>query len=285
MTVNTTSNQSLTDDFHPLLSYIRRERFPHIFCSACGIGIALNSFATALQTLQFDMNNLVVVSGIGCTGRASGYFAADGFHTTHGRAIAFATGVKVANPQLKPVVISGDGDLFAIGGNHFIHAARRNVDMLVLCINNFNYGMTGGQMGPTTPDQARTVTSPYGNIEHPFNLVSVAAASGAVYVARWTALHARRLTKSIEKALQKKGFTFIEVISPCPTLYDRYNRHGEGLDVMKLYREISVIRNFTDPMKAEIDYRTRIVLGEFVDEEKPEFTDLLAQQAEEIQKR
>ncbi len=285
MTVNATNNHTLAGEPHPLLSYIRRERFPHIFCSACGIGIVLNAFATALHTLQFDMNNLVVVSGIGCTGRASGYFAADGFHTTHGRAIAFATGVKVANPQLKPVVISGDGDLFAIGGNHFIHAARRNVDMLVMCINNFNYGMTGGQMGPTTPDQARTVTSPYGNIEHPFNLVSVAAASGAVYVARWTALHARRLTKSIEKALQKKGFTFIEIVSPCPTLYDRYNRHGEGLDVMKLYREISVIRNFTDPMKAEIDYRTRIVLGEFVDEEKPEFSDLLAQQADTVQKR
>ena len=270
---------------HPILNYIRRDRLPHIYCSACGIGTVLGAFANALRELEFDMDRLVVVSGIGCTGRASGYFEADGFHTTHGRAIAFATGVKVANPQLKPVVISGDGDLFAIGGNHFIHAARRNVDMLVLCINNFNYGMTGGQMGPTTPDSAITVTSPYGNIEHPFNLVSVAAASGAIYVARWTALHARRLTKSIEKALQKTGFTFIEVISPCPTLYDRYNRHGTGLEVMKLYRDISVIRNFTDPMKAEINYRTRIVCGEFVDTEKPEFTALLANQVEELQKR
>ena len=270
---------------HPIFNYIRRDRLPHIYCSACGIGTVLGAFANALRELEFDMDRLVVVSGIGCTGRASGYFEADGFHTTHGRAIAFATGVKVANPQLKPVVISGDGDLFAIGGNHFIHAARRNVDMLVLCINNFNYGMTGGQMGPTTPDSAITVTSPYGNIEHPFNLVSVAAASGAIYVARWTALHARRLTKSIEKALQKTGFTFIEVISPCPTLYDRYNRHGTGLEVMKLYRDISVIRNFTDPMKAEIDYRTRIVCGEFVDTEKPEFTTLLANQVEELQKR
>ena len=230
------------------------------------------------------MDNMVIISGIGCTGRASGYFAADSYHTTHGRAIAFATGVKVANPKLKPVVISGDGDLFAIGGNHFIHAARRNVDMLVLCVNNFNYGMTGGQMGPTTPVSAITVTSPDGNIEHPFNLVSVAAASGAVFVARWTALHARRLTKSIEKALQKKGFTFIEVVSPCPTLYDRYNRHGTGLEVMKKYREISVIRNFSDPMQAEIDYRTRIVCGEFVDSEKPEFSDLLEEHGKKLQK-
>ncbi|MFX1300136.1 MAG: thiamine pyrophosphate-dependent enzyme [Promethearchaeota archaeon] len=281
----TTTPQISTTEEHPILQYIRRDRLPHIFCSACGIGTVLQAFASALHSLNYDMDRLVIVSGIGCTGRASGYFEADGYHTTHGRAIAFATGVKVANPKLKPVVISGDGDLFAIGGNHFIHAARRNVDMLVLCVNNFNYGMTGGQMGPTTPVSAITVTSPDGNIEHPFNLVSVAAASGAIYVARWTALHARRLAKSIEKAIQKKGFTFIEVVAPCPTLYDRYNRYGSGLDVMKKYREISVIRNFTDPMKAEIDYRTRIVCGEFVDSEKPEFADLLGKHAEKLQKR
>lgn len=281
----TTTPRTATTEEHPILQYIRRDRLPHIFCSACGIGTVLQAFASALHSLDYDMDRLVIVSGIGCTGRASGYFEADGYHTTHGRALAFATGVKVANPNLKPVVISGDGDLFAIGGNHFIHAARRNVDMLVLCVNNFNYGMTGGQMGPTTPVSAITVTSPDGNIEHPFNLVSVAAASGAIYVARWTALHARRLAKSIEKAIQKKGFTFIEVVAPCPTLYDRYNRYGSGLDVMKRYREISVIRNFTDPMKAEIDYRTRIVCGEFVDSEKPEFTDLLAEHAEKLQKR
>ena len=280
----TETSQTPTTDEHPILQYIRRDRLPHIFCSACGIGTVLQSFASALRSLNYDMDNMVIISGIGCTGRASGYFAADSYHTTHGRAIAFATGVKVANPKLKPVVISGDGDLFAIGGNHFIHAARRNVDMLVLCVNNFNYGMTGGQMGPTTPDSAITVTSPDGNIEHPFNLVSVAAASGAIYVARWTALHARRLAKSIEKALQKKGFTFIEVVSPCPTLYDRYNRHGTGLEVMKKYREISVIRNFSDPMQAEIDYRTRIVCGEFIDTEKPEFSDLLEEHTKKLQK-
>lgn len=280
----TETSRTPTIEEHPILEYIRRDRLPHIFCSACGIGTVLQSFASALRGLNYDMDNMVIISGIGCTGRASGYFAADSYHTTHGRAIAFATGVKVANPKLKPVVISGDGDLFAIGGNHFIHAARRNVDMLVLCVNNFNYGMTGGQMGPTTPDSAITVTSPDGNIEHPFNLVSVAAASGAIFVARWTALHARRLTKSIEKALQKKGFTFIEVVSPCPTLYDRYNRHGTGLEVMKKYREISVIRNFSDPMQAEIDYRTRIVCGEFVDTDKPEFSDLLEAHAKTLQK-
>lgn len=282
MTVNTTDVKT---EIHPIMPYIRKDRLPHIFCSACGIGTVLNAFAAALHNLEYDIDRLVLVSGIGCTGRASGYFEMDGFHTTHGRAIAFATGVKVANPKLKPVIISGDGDLFAIGGNHFIHAARRNVDMMVLCVNNFNYGMTGGQMGPTTPDSAITVTSPDGNIEHPFNLVSLAAASGAIYVARWTSLHARRLAKSIEKAIQKKGFTFIEVVSPCPTLYDRYNRHGTGLDVMKLYREISVIRNFTDPMKAELDYRTRIVCGEFIDTEKPELSDLFQEHEEKLSQR
>ncbi|GAG64277.1 unnamed protein product, partial [marine sediment metagenome] len=140
----------------------------------------MTSFVHALSDLNFDMDRLVVVSGIGCTGRLSGYFLCDGFHTTHGRAIPFATGVKVANPKLKLVVLSGDGDLFAIGGNHFIHAARRNIDMLVICNNNYTFGMTGGQVGPTSPSNAHLTTSPYGNIEQPFNLVHLAAASGAV---------------------------------------------------------------------------------------------------------
>ena len=280
-----TTHPKASQEEHPITKYVRKDRIPHIYCPACGIGIVLTAFATALDNLQYDMDKVTIVSGIGCTGRASGYFEADGFHTTHGRPIAFATGVKVANPELKPVVISGDGDLFAIGGNHFIHAARRNVDMLVLCINNFMYGMTGGQQGPTTPTGAITSTTRYGNIENPFNLISLAASAGAVYVARWTVLHARRLAKSIEKALQKDGFTFVEAISPCPTLYDRHNRFGSGLDVMQRYKEISVIRNFSDPMKAEIDYTSRIVCGEFVDEEKPEFTQRLAELEARLQKR
>ena len=151
----------MTNDlFHPLEKYVRGDRLPHIFCSGCGIGILLSSFARALQKTQTDLDKLVMVSGIGCIGRASGYYNADGFHTTHGRAIPFAIGVKVAKPDLNVVVMSGDGDLFAIGGNHFIHAARRNVDMLVICANNYNYGMTGGQFGPTTPTFARTMTTP-----------------------------------------------------------------------------------------------------------------------------
>ena len=269
---------------HPLAKYLRMDRIPHIWCEGCGNGIILNCFIRALDELKIDLDKLVVVSGIGCMGRAAGYLNCDSFHTTHGRAIALATGIKLANPELKVVVLSGDGDLFAIGGNHFIHAARRNIDITVICANNFNYGMTGGQHGPTTPLDARTTTTPYGNIEHPFNLVHLAAAAGAVYVARWTALHVRRLTKSMEKALQKKGFTFIEVISPCPEIYGRYNKLGTALDMMKMYREISEIKHGCDPAKAEVSPK-RIVVGEFVDLEKPTFEELVMQQIADVKKR
>jgi len=191
----------------------------------------------------------------------------DSFHTTHGRAIAFATGVKLANPELDVVVISGDGDLFAIGGNHFIHAARRNIGIKVICANNFNYGMTGGQQGPTTPAEAYTTTTPYGNIEPSFNLVHLATASGATYVARWTTLHVRRLTQSIKRMMQKEGFCFIEVVSPCPEIFGRRNKMKTGLEMMEWFRRASVVENFSDPSKADITPE-RIVVGEFVNIEK-----------------
>jgi len=259
---------------HPLEEYTRKGMIPHIWCAGCGNGIILTAFLKAVKELNLDMNKLVVVSGIGCIGRIAGYINVDAFHTTHGRAIAFALGVKLAKPELKTVVISGDGDLFAIGGNHFIHAARRNVDMTVICSNNFNYGMTGGQLGPTTPLKAYSTTSPYGNIEHPFNLVYLAAAAGAVYVARWTAVHPRRLKESIKKALTKKGFTFIEVISPCPTEYGRRNRMRDPVEYMRWLKSVSEIRHFIDPREAEIS-SDRIIVGEFVDIEKPEYTEML----------
>jgi 2-oxoglutarate ferredoxin oxidoreductase subunit beta len=257
---------------------------PHIWCEGCGNGILLNSFLGALDELELDLDKIVVVSGIGCIGRAAGYIKVDSFHTTHGRAIPFATGVKLANPALTVVVISGDGDLFAIGGNHFIHAARRNIDLKVICANNFNYGMTGGQYGPTTPLQSWTTTTPYGNIEHPFNLVHLAAASGAVYVARWTTLHVRRLKASIEKALQKEGFSLIEVISPCPELYSRYNKLGTALDVMKAYQQVSQVQHGYDPAKAEVT-RDQIIVGEFVDLEKPSYGRLLRGMTANVQEK
>ena len=274
----------LTEPVHPLDKYTRKGMIPHIWCPGCGNGIVLNAFLSALHELDFDMDKLVVVSGIGCIGRIAGYINADAFHTTHGRAIPFAFGVKVVRPDLEVVVISGDGDLFAIGGNHFIHAARRNVDMLVICVNNFNYGMTGGQVGPTTPLEAYTTTTPYENIEHPFNLVQLAAAAGAVYVARWTAVHPRRLKECIKKALGKKGFRFIEVISPCPEEFGRRNRLRDAVAFMKELREKSVPARRKDPSEAYIGW-DKIVVGEFVDIEKPEYTELLWAQIRAVQEK
>jgi 2-oxoglutarate ferredoxin oxidoreductase subunit beta len=257
---------------------------PHIWCPGCGNGVVLNSFVHALDELQTDLDKLVVISGIGCIGRTAGYTNTDSFHTTHGRSLAFASGVKLANPELEVVVVSGDGDLFAIGGNHFIHAARRNMGIKVICANNFNYGMTGGQQGPTTPLDSITTTSPYGNIEHPFNLVHLAAASGAVYVARWTTLHVRRLTQSIKKAMQKEGFCFIEVISACPEIFGRYNKMRSGLEIMEWFKRASVLENFSDPSKADITPE-RIAVGEFVDIEKLSYEKLLHEKISKINEK
>ncbi len=259
---------------HPMDDLLRGERLPHIWCQGCGIGTAVSCFISALLRSGLDLDKVAVVSGIGCTGRVAGYIRLDSFHTTHGRAIPFATGLKLANPELKVVVFSGDGDLVAIGGNHFIHAARRNMDLTVICVNNFNYGMTGGQMGPTTPTKARTSTSRQGNLEHPFNVPYLAAAGGATYVARWTVLHARRLERSIHKALLKPGFTVVEAISPCPTLYGRWNRKAYGSDMFEYYRQKSVIRHNAQPWEVDIDLAGEIICGEFVDIERPTFQDM-----------
>jgi 2-oxoglutarate ferredoxin oxidoreductase subunit beta len=269
---------------HPLSKYLRDAMMPHIWCTGCGNGVILNCFVQAVHELEMDMDKLVVVSGIGCIGRAAGYTNADSFHTTHGRPLAFATGAKLANPELNVVVISGDGDLFAIGGNHFIHAARRNVGIKVICANNFNYGMTGGQQGPTTPIAALTPTTPYGNIEHPFNLVHLAAASGATYVARWTTLHVRRLTQSIKRILQKEGFSFIEVVSPCPEIFGRRNKLRTGLDMMDWFKRVSVVENFSDPSKADITSH-RIVVGEFVNIEKVSYEKFLHEKISQINEK
>ncbi len=277
-----------TGERHPFDALLREDRIPHIWCPGCGLGVALTCFLSALLQTDFDLDKVAVVSGIGCSGRVAGYVRLDSFHTTHGRAIPFATGLKLANPELKVVVFSGDGDLIAIGGNHFIHAARRNLDMTVICVNNLNYGMTGGQVAPTTPVAARTTTSPYGNYEPPFNLPYLAAASGAIYVSRWTTLQVRQLERSILEALNKRGFTFVEIISPCPTLYGRANRLGSGLDMMRYFREKSVIRHGADPREADIYFGGPIVVGNFVNLDRPsylEFRDWLWQESHYGQKR
>ncbi|MCE5241870.1 MAG: thiamine pyrophosphate-dependent enzyme, partial [Desulfobacteraceae bacterium] len=193
-------------------------------------------------------------------------------HTTHGRAIPFATGMKLANPELNVIVFSGDGDLFAIGGNHFIHAARRNIDLTVICVNNLNYGMTGGQAAATTPNMAKTTTTPRGNPEQPFNLPLLAYASGATYVARWTILHTRDLTKSIEEALTRRGFSFIEVLAPCPTGYGRRNRE-KPLDSLKIYQERTIIKNGAHPADVVLDSTRGITLGNFINRDGLTYTE------------
>lgn len=263
---------------HPIDSLLRMDRIPHIWCPGCGIGTTVNCFAEALKTSGLDLKKVSIVSGIGCTGRVAGYLNLDSFHTTHGRAIPFATGLKLGNPNLKVVVYSGDGDLISIGGNHFIHAARRNMDMTVICVNNFTYAMTGGQVAPTTPQSAIVTTAPYGNFEETFNLPFLAESCGAVYVARWTAYHVRHLQKSIKEALLKKGFSFIEILTPCPTLYSRRNRLGDGLDQMIYYKENSEIRNNADTRTVGINFQGKIIIGKFIDRERPTYLEAMNEQ-------
>ena len=262
-------NDNLNIENRSIERHLRQDRLPHIWCSGCGIGIAVDCFLRAIDHDNIDPDKISVVSGIGCTGRVAGYVKLDSFHTTHGRAIPFATGLVLGNSELNVVVFSGDGDLVAIGGNHLIHAARRNIDMTVICVNNFNYGMTGGQVGPTAPFEARTTTTPYGNFEPPFNLPYLVSASGASYVARWTVLHARQLEGAIVEAMTKPGFSFIEVISPCPIVYGRMNKEPKGLDSMHYYQERSIIRNGADPKDADIELNGPILVGKFVDIERP----------------
>ena len=284
---------------HPMDHLLRGERLPHIWCQGCGLGTTLTTFIGALQWLQehhsWDLDKVSVVSGIGCTGRVAGYIRLDSFHTTHGRAVPFATGLKVANPQLKVVVFSGDGDIAGIGGNHFIHAARRNLDITVICVNNFNYGMTGGQVGPTTPHGARAVTTQYGNFEYPFNLPYLAAAAGASFMARWTVLHARRLEWTLRQAMLHPGFSFVEIIAPCSTAYARWNPEGHGLDpehlrrrgleVMKHYQNVGKISPETHPKDANVKVDangliTEIVEGKFLDAPKPDLQNAIDAMAE-----
>jgi 2-oxoglutarate ferredoxin oxidoreductase subunit beta len=262
------TKQSKKQAVHPLEDLVRTDRIPHIWCPGCGIGSVFASCLTAIKNTGIDYRKFAMVSGIGCSGRGAGYINIDSFHTTHGRAIPFATGIKMANPDINVIVFSGDGDLFAIGGNHFIHAARRNMDITVICINNLIYGMTGGQVAATTPYLAKSSTTAAGNPETPFNLPLMAYASGATYIARWTMLHTRDLTESIEDAIHKKGFSFVEVLSPCPINYGRRNRET-SIETLKKYNENTIIKNGANPLELEIDFGKGVVLGKFLDIDKP----------------
>ena len=252
---------------HPLDTLIRADRMPHIWCPGCGIGIVMRCFAKAILEAGIPVENHIVVSGIGCSGRVAGYMDLDSYHTTHGRPIPFATGLKLANAELMVTVFSGDGDLAAIGGNHLIHAARRNIDIKVVCVNNFNYGMTGGQFGPTTPCGAFSTTTPHGNPELPFNLPYLMAAAGASFVSRWTTIHARQIQEDILYGFAKPGFTFMEVLSPCPIGFGKSNNINEGLDEMMLYRERCVVDPDVPMDQLDIDLREDqpIYVGRMID--------------------
>lgn len=213
---------------------------PTVFCSGCGGGIVLNAFARAVDELNIEQKEILIAAGIGCSSWVpSPYFKSDILHTPHGRAIAYATGVKLANQKLNIIIFTGDGDCAAIGGNHLIHAARRNIDFTILCINNFVYGMTGRQVAPTTPLNCYTTTTPHGNKENPFDLCMLVKSAGATYVARWTTYHVRELIKSIKEAIINKGFSFIEIISQCPTYYGRKNNFRTASEMLMWFRDNS----------------------------------------------
>lgn len=259
---------------HPLDSVIRSDRMPHIWCPGCGIGIVMRCYGQAILESGIDIRQHVVVSGIGCSGRVAGYMAIDSYHTTHGRALPFATGLKLAKPGLAVTVFSGDGDLAAIGGNHLIHAARRNVDINVICVNNFTYGMTGGQVAPTTPFGARATTAPFGNPELPFNLPHLLMAAGANYVSRWTSLHVRQVKEEILTMFKKPGFSFIEVLSPCPVGFGKLNQIDGGLDEMTLYRDrCEMVNDQIQDRDLVIDLREErpIYIGNIVNRDQPAY--------------
>ena len=254
--------------------YIEEKMYPSIFCVGCGNGNVLNYALRGIDELDIDIDKVVFCSGIGCSSRLPGYIDADGLHTTHGRAIAFATGIKTANPDLTVIIFTGDGDLAGIGGNHFIHAARRNVDLTVIVINNYNYGMTGGQLSPTTPVGGYTTTSPFGNIENTFDLSELAIIAGAPYVARWPLGYPYETIKSIKRGIQKQGFAFIEMLVPCPTGYGRKNKLREAKANWDWYKKNTILNSkykiLEEKQKGE---NKKIVVGELQDIERNEFTE------------
>lgn len=269
-------SQLIDSQEHPLDQYLRPGRIPHIWCSGCSLGSITTVVIEAILETGIDPNKISVISGIGCSGRTAGYLNFDSFHTTHGRALPFAIGLSVTDPERKVIVISGDGDIASIGGNHLIHSARRNADITVLCVNNFQYGMTGGQVGPTSYIGQYQTTAPYSNIEEPFNLPALAASCGATYVARWTALDVRRMKESFIEAIKHKGFSFVEVLGSCPTTYGRRNQLREGLKILESFRERTVLQHGADPMKVGIEKEGPIIVGKFVEnKDKPTLTDNL----------
>ncbi len=265
----------------PVLDYVRKRFLPHIWCAGCGHGIVTANLLRAIEELGLAKDNVVMASGIGCSSRIVGYLDFHTLHTLHGRALAFATGVKLAKPELKVIVPMGDGDAVAIGGNHFIHSCARNIDLTAIIMNNHIYGMTGGQVSPMTGHQEKASTSPYGNLGYPINIVELAKAAGATYVARSTTYHAQQMVKVFKKAIAHKGFSVVEVFSQCPTYYGRLNRKGDAVEMMNYFKDHAVKagseRGADDPDRFEI--------GEFVNVEKAEYCETYAATVNALQSR
>jgi 2-oxoglutarate ferredoxin oxidoreductase subunit beta len=271
---------------HTEYMYLRpTKKFPNVWCAGCGIGIVMGALIRAIDRIGLEKDDVALVSGIGCTGRMPVYMDFNTMHTTHGRALAFATGLKIARPDMKVIAIMGDGDAIAIGGNHFIHAARRNIGIAAIVVNNAIYGMTGGQYSPTTPLGAKAATAPYGNIEPPMPICDVAKAAGATYVARSTVYHAVELDRFIEQAIRKNGFSVVEAVAYCPTTFGRMNKLGTTVDMMRQLKDNSISMVAAEKMSAE-ELENKIVRGVISDIEKPEYTHLyeqLIQRAQQAQ--
>ena len=250
----------------------RANRLPHIWCPGSGHGILMRSIAVAIDELGLDKDNVCVVSGIGCSSRASGYLDFNTLHTTHGRAIPFATGVKFANPDMHVIVVTGDGDCTAIGGNHLIHACRRNIDITTIVFNNNIYGMTGGQYSPTTNTNDFATTAPYGNIDKPFDICELSKGAGATFVARGTAYHAKQMIEYIKKGIIHKGFSIIEGMSLCPTYYGRKNKKGSAVALMNILKDNYVDIALKDKLPEE-KLENKQFFGVFKSEKMPEYTE------------
>jgi 2-oxoglutarate ferredoxin oxidoreductase subunit beta len=253
-----------------------------MWCSGCGNGIVMGSMLRAIDALGLDKNKIAVVSGIGCSGRASTYVDFNTLHTTHGRALTFATGLKLVRPELTVLVVMGDGDALAIGGNHFIHAARRNLDLTAIIFNNYIYGMTGGQISPTTPQGMIASTARAGNIESSFDVAKLAEGAGAGFVARGTSYYTKQLDELMEKAIHKKGFSVVDVITQCPPIYGRYNRLGSASDMMKWQAESALELEKAEGLSPE-ELEKKFLTGVFVDEERPEYSEEYDRLIEKVQ--
>ena len=253
--------------------YLRHDKkFPHVWCPGCGNGIVLGSLIRAIDKLGLEKDNIVMVSGIGCSGRMPVYVDFNTLHTTHGRALTFATGIKLAKPHLTVIVVMGDGDATAIGGNHFIHAARRNIDLAAIIVNNQIYGMTGGQYSPTTPYGCIATTATYGHIEHAFSIAELAVTAGAPFVARGSVYHTGLLDKVIEKSIVHKGFSVVEIISNCHIQFGRRNRMSDPVSMMKWMRDNAVKVEKAKEMAPQ-DLEGKFTIGILADVEKPVFTE------------